>query len=53
MNSGCAAALQGSNRLQRGLNYIAYLNEFFSTSRWAAGVATFGIFKGGHSSAAE
>jgi hypothetical protein len=41
----CESLLQGSNRLQRGLNYIGHLE------RMGAGVEH-GVFEGGHDNAA-
>eukprot|EP00455_Lapot_gusevi_P013760 TRINITY_DN1678_c0_g1_i1.p1 TRINITY_DN1678_c0_g1~~TRINITY_DN1678_c0_g1_i1.p1 ORF type:complete len:419 (+),score=61.36 TRINITY_DN1678_c0_g1_i1:75-1331(+) len=43
----CAAMLQGSNRLQRGLNYVSYLKQRFP--EWTV---QYGVFNGSHSNAA-
>lgn len=43
-----ASMLEGSNRLQRGLNYISYLHMFYNTTTFPA----FGTFLGGHNAKA-
>lgn len=43
MDSSCGALLQGSNRLQRGLNYKSYLHR-----RYGWRDDKFSIFEGGH-----
>eukprot|EP00947_MAST-08B_sp_MAST-8B-sp1_P003745 g3745.t1 len=51
LSTTCSALLQGSNRLQRGLNYVDYLNNIYnSTAGWEGAVVE--IFEGGHSNAA-
>lgn len=43
---GCESLLMGTNRLQRGINYMMYLNQLRSSD------ITYGFFNGGHSNAA-
>mmetsp|Transcript_21751 Transcript_21751/g.40932 ORF Transcript_21751/g.40932 Transcript_21751/m.40932 type:complete len:438 (-) Transcript_21751:89-1402(-) len=42
---GCEEMVQGSNRLQRGINYMEHLNNL-------GGNVTYGFFEGGHDNAA-
>ena len=42
---GCEEMVQGSNRLQRGINYMEHLNN-------VGGNVTYGFFEGGHDNAA-
>jgi len=44
--------VQGSNRLQRGLNYVHYLQYFYAARGDPSYKATWGLFDGGHDSAA-
>jgi len=46
---GCGPSLQGSNRLQRGLNYVGYLRHFYE-KRGVAYKPPLRIFDGGHDS---
>lgn len=46
---GCGALLQGSNRLQRGLNYVAYLKHFYK-ERGVTYKPPVRIFDGAHDS---
>lgn len=45
----CEAILQGSNRLQRGLNYMSYLRDFHAR-RQESYSPVWGTFTGGHDS---
>lgn len=47
----CGATLQGSNRLQRGLNYVAYLTHFFG-KRGVTLTPPVTFFTGGHDNTA-
>merc|ERR1712194_216751 len=42
------AELQGSNRVQRGINYMWHLRNFYSSNTWPQ----YGFFEGGHDAGA-
>jgi len=46
LNVGCESSLAGSNRLQRGINYVDYLNTRRATN------VSYGFFEGGHNNSA-
>ena len=47
LDTECGAMFQGSNRLQRGLNFIDYLKTFYEAKKIAYSVVH-GFFDGGH-----
>ncbi len=51
LDTDCAAMLQGSNRLQRGLNYVGYLGAL-ARNRTSAWRPKYGLFDGAHDAAA-
>mmetsp|Transcript_59660 Transcript_59660/g.156449 ORF Transcript_59660/g.156449 Transcript_59660/m.156449 type:complete len:158 (+) Transcript_59660:1-474(+) len=51
-DSQLGGMVQGSNRLQRGLNYVHYLQYFYAARGDPSYKATWGLFDGGHDSAA-
>lgn len=46
LNTGCESSLMGTNRLQRGINYMYYLNTMRNAS------VNYGFFAGGHNNSA-
>eukprot|EP00930_Biecheleria_cincta_P043731 TRINITY_DN30009_c0_g1_i1.p3 TRINITY_DN30009_c0_g1~~TRINITY_DN30009_c0_g1_i1.p3 ORF type:complete len:103 (-),score=8.91 TRINITY_DN30009_c0_g1_i1:228-536(-) len=47
----CQAMLQGTNRLQRGINFIAHLKSFFRNTSTAY-TPSYGFFRGAHNNIA-